>query len=48
MSQENIPKCHFKEMELVSADTGYGESVEFFECLFCGHTKEYGRTTQSV
>ena len=39
-TQNKTPKCHFKEMKQVSADDGY-TSVEFLECSYYGHTKDY-------
>jgi len=33
------PKCHFTEMFLDHADDGC-ESVAYWECEHCGHTKE--------
>lgn len=36
------PKCHFTEMEWNDADD-IGCTVEYWECLYCGHTKEICR-----
>lgn len=37
------PVCHFTPMEYVSADDGC-QTVEFWECKHCGHTKEICRS----
>jgi len=39
------PTCHFTLMEVDFADDGC-ESVEFWVCKHCGHTKEICRALQ--
>lgn len=40
--KEEVPKCHMTPMEFAFADDG-AETVEFWECKHCGHTKEITR-----
>ena len=38
-----VPECHFKPMEYVVADDWPNGQVAFWECAYCGHTKEIDR-----
>lgn len=40
---EEVPICHMKPMSYESADDWPNGSVEFWECQYCGRTKEVGR-----
>lgn len=41
--KDKAPKCHFTPMKFTFADDGPGEQVIFWECKYCGHTKEIER-----
>lgn len=40
------PRCHMKEMVISEADDEYS-SVIFWECAYCGHTKEINSSQRS-